>query len=949
MCVQVTRAGSAGRGRKKRDWILPPARLMENVDYTKQEYVAKIRSDLDKHEKLHYSLSGVGADRDPANLFIVDPDTGFLRLTGMLDREKIHQYNLTGVAKFRNGTIAESGIELKVRVEDENDNPPTFELHKGIVRECSKVGTYVLNVTAKDADDVSTINAKVAYSILKQEPEGSKPVFTINRDTGEVYVKEPILDREMVDFYSLIVKGVDMDGAPGGNTGTGTVHIRVRDINDNVPTLEKEEYSGNVDEGVADVVVMRIKALDKDLEKTDNWLAVFNIVSGNDDGLFAIETDPVTNEGILKLVKPVDFEKVKSLDLGMEIANVAPFINGTLYPVSIAVNNLPDGPGFEPSVKEVPVSENPEDVKVPVVIASYPALDGDTGKVAENVKYAKGHDPANLFSINEDTAEITLNKVPDRESPFVVNGTYIAKILCMTQDAPSKTATGTIAIKVLDSNDHCPHLTSTYKAICSDTKIVNITAFDEDADPNGAPFLFTLIPEDTTGLWEAENLNDTTARFQALEHLWPGTYHLTVQVSDAQGLSCPDPQKFELQVCTCAAGEGCSLRASQLGTSSTIGAPAISLLLAGLGLLLFVPLLLMFCQCGNAANMLESFADMPFNIKEHLIQYHTEGQGEDAVKFPFRSSRSLMGGMSAKDQRSEMEFLSQRRTFRNNLHASHYMTFTHENNEGQDELDGMALPQAFLMNYYSQGGVPQKDALLVYDYEGQGSPAGSVGCCSLLESDSDLQFLDDLGPKFTTLAQICNPPKITVQPKAEPIRASKKVESVSAVTGHAVDIRQERPPPPPPPQTSITEVTNTLRSSSYQSSMHQNQQQSMSVSVGVPTQTILLQQQPLYYVMEPQMTNTVLMAAGSSVGGGQGMFLMNGAQAGEGMILPGAGGMMVVESFPGSGISHGTLSKGKVMRSQTISSHPKILQSPLMSSQAKPQIMWILEERTQKP
>lgn len=48
---------------------------------------------------------------------------------------------------------------------------------------------------------------------------------------------------------------------------------------------------------------MRIKALDKDLEFTDNWLAVFDIHKGNEDDLFTIETDPKTNEGILKLVK----------------------------------------------------------------------------------------------------------------------------------------------------------------------------------------------------------------------------------------------------------------------------------------------------------------------------------------------------------------------------------------------------------------------------------------------------------------------------------------------------------------------------------------------------------------------------------------------------------------------------------------------------------------------
>lgn len=58
-----------------------------------------------------------------------------------------------------------------------------------------------------------------------------------------------------------------------------------------------------MDENVHDVVVMRIKAVDMDLEHTDNWLAVFKITKGNEDNLFSIETDPDTNEGVLKLIK----------------------------------------------------------------------------------------------------------------------------------------------------------------------------------------------------------------------------------------------------------------------------------------------------------------------------------------------------------------------------------------------------------------------------------------------------------------------------------------------------------------------------------------------------------------------------------------------------------------------------------------------------------------------
>lgn len=50
-----------------------------------------------------------------------------------------------------------------------------------------------------------------------------------------------------------------------------------------------------------------------------------------------------------------------------------------------------------------------------------------------NSSYAKAYDPDNWFTIDEETAEIKLNKKPDRESPFLVNGTYIGKLLAISK------------------------------------------------------------------------------------------------------------------------------------------------------------------------------------------------------------------------------------------------------------------------------------------------------------------------------------------------------------------------------------------------------------------------------------------------------------------------------------------------------------------------------------
>uniref|UniRef100_A0A3Q0QS60 Si:ch73-74h11.1 n=1 Tax=Amphilophus citrinellus TaxID=61819 RepID=A0A3Q0QS60_AMPCI len=847
--------------RNRREWILPPAKLMENIDYTHLEYIAKIRSDKDSVEKVEYFLSGEGADKKPFNLFVVDRLTGFVRVTGILDRENCPYYNLTGIARYRNGTTAESNIPLAVTVLDQNDNAPSFELHTGNITEASKKGTFVMQLKGEDKDQAGTKNAQISYKIASQEPEGTGHMFNLDESTGKLYVKKPTLDREV----SLVV----------------TAH-----------TMEVAVYSGSVDENVENVVVMKIRALDKDQEFTDNWLTVFTIAKGNEDNLFSIETDNKTNEGILKLIKQKPGKPPKS------------------YPVKIAVNNVPEGPAFIPDTRNIPVSEDPNEAPQNGLITVFVAIDPDSGKPAEEVSYAKGYDPDNWFTIDEETAEIKLNKVLDRESPFLRNGTYIGKILAISKDMPSKTATGTIAIQVADSNDHCPTLTTTHTSLCSDKKSVYVTGIDEDVSPNAAPFTFRIIPDGTRGSWVVEVINETSAALHSSEPLWPGPYELQVEVLDAQGLSCPSTEVFTVDVCTCVETKDCSLKTAALGTtSSKLAAPAIGLLLMASCLLIFVPLVLLLCQCGGADKIFpDKFSEVPFYTKEHLISYHTEGRGEDKVGCHFCLlflGKILLMFVSFDNSytlsRESVNYGNGPATLSRNRLGVQHTTALYED---------ITLPDAFLNDYYSQVvcllililvlfiylkqkalcAVPAENTLLEYNFEGEGSSAGSVGCCSLLENDDDLHTLTDFGPKFKNLAEICIPPSMT--PKTilphNVIGSTKStvgfIEPVSKTRlGHIVetkhaDIKTEKvmssinkqqssvntvstAPSMTPPHAKITRIS---RSSNI----------NHSDKLPSPIQTVLIQQQPIYhtrpvlqpvqYVVQPHLKNTLLLVDGSN-------------------------------------------------------------------------------------
>lgn len=89
-----------------------------------------------------------------------------------------------------------------------------------------------------------------------------------------------------------------MSGVLGGRGGGGA---GLEEIGRNNTVVF--QYTGTIVENTAHKEVMRFTVLDDDQMRSDNWKAEFNIISGNDDGIFSIRTDPKTNEGILILVK----------------------------------------------------------------------------------------------------------------------------------------------------------------------------------------------------------------------------------------------------------------------------------------------------------------------------------------------------------------------------------------------------------------------------------------------------------------------------------------------------------------------------------------------------------------------------------------------------------------------------------------------------------------------
>ncbi|XP_061111721.1 desmoglein-2-like protein [Conger conger] len=986
LIVKVDTEGIIKLQRQKREWIIPPRRLKENVDY-RHQVIAKIRSDEETRTSIRYSLTGHGADKEPFGLFVVDAQNGEVRVTQILDREKTAVYKLQGMAKFANGSQAERNVDLRIVVEDQNDNDPVFSIiEAGAVSELSQTGTFVMRITATDADDPQTANGQVTYSILEQIP-GDRSMFYLIKETGEIYVQQSTLDREMHTSYTLKVIGTDMKGEKGGRMSTATVSINILDVNDNVPTLEKSHYEGSVEENTVNVEVMRIKAEDLDLINTDSWRTVFSIVSGNEAGYFAITTDEKTNEGVVTLIKSLDYEQLKEVNLRVAMCNKAAYHSsvvlaqgGSSYPIKIKVKNQPEGPRFSPVTKAVSISENSKVVYTHTVIATYAAIDGDTLVAAENVRYAKLRDPANWLIIDEKTAEIKLNQVPDRESKYLINGTYIAEIICITNDIPAKTATGTIFLEVEDFNDHCPTLTSPTQTLCSYDAALLVSAEDGDADPNGPPFRFRVVPEGTKQEWTVEPANDNTSVIlRANEKLWPGWYQVQLDVRDQQGQACDEPQVLEVMVCTCE-DEGVKACKERSVPSATFGAPGLGFLLLALLLLLLVPLLLLFCTCGG-----KEFMMIPFDTKQHLIEYHSERPGEDKevplLKVPTEVDSPIqmqhaenigagqtMGGaegvgLAGAAGAGFEEAMgagfggSMGAGFGGSMGAGFggsfgagfggadagYMSWGYsEGMQGSgtkgrysryDDFsrgawDGIALTEDYLEDYYTQkancaeGLTGQlQDGMRIYEYEGQESPVGSVGCCSFIDADNNLDFLNDLGPKFKTLAEICRGSAIEIDSSttasAGAVHFGTMSSSSSTTTHTEIAAKTTLTASQAPP---VSAVESVIKEMSYTASAAPAPVPRVQVteSVLASGSAYLVQPTPMVYAATPVLQTTRYILEPPALGGtllltdrpgsAQGVYVVNEA--------PRAGEMVLLREQVGASAGAGSLNEGLVLVEQ---------------------------------
>ncbi|NWW25759.1 CADH8 protein, partial [Falcunculus frontatus] len=732
--------------RSRRGWVWNQMFVLEEFSGPEPILVGRLHTDLDPgSSKIKYILSGDGA----GTIFVINDKTGDIHAMKRLDREEKAEYTLTAQAVDRDtNQPLEPPSEFIIKVQDINDNAPEFVEgpYHATVPEMSVVGTFVTKVTATDADDpVYGNSAKLVYSILE-----GQPYFSIEPHTAIIKTALPNMDREAKEEYFVVIQAKDMGGHMGGLSGTTTVTITLTDVNDNPPKFAQSLYHFSVMEDVAlGEPIGRVKA--NDLDIGENAKSSYDIIEGDGMDIFEITTDAQTQDGVIRVRKPLDFETKKSYTLKVEAANIhidPRFLSGGPFKdtatVKIVVEDADEPPVFSSPTYLLEVHEN---AALNSVLGQVTAHDPDVSSSPIRFSIDRHTDLERQFNINAEDGKITLATPLDRETSTWHNITIVAT---ETRNH-SQVSRVPVAIKVLDVNDNAPEFASEHEAfLCENGKpgqvIQIVSAVDKDDPKNGHYFLYSLLPEmvnnpNFTIKKNEDNTLSILAKHSGFSRQKQEVYLLPIVISDSGTPPMSSTSTLTIRVCGCSSDgivQSCNVEAYVLPIGLSMGA-LIAILACIILLLVIVVLFVTLRRHKNEPLIIKDDED----VRENIIRYDDEGGGEeDTEAFDIATLQNpdgINGFLPRKDIKPDLQFMP-----RQGLAPV-------PNGVDVDEFINVRLHEAD-----NDPTAPPYDSIQIYGYEGKGSAAGSLSSLESSTSDSDQNFdyLSEWGPRFKRLGEL---------------------------------------------------------------------------------------------------------------------------------------------------------------------------------------------------
>uniref|UniRef100_A0A667WI06 FAT atypical cadherin 1a n=1 Tax=Myripristis murdjan TaxID=586833 RepID=A0A667WI06_9TELE len=468
-------------------------------------------------------VKGNTPESNEDEVFVVDRDTGTLKLEKSLDHETTKWYQLTLLAQSKHQNYdVEASVYVNIQVKDLNDNKPVFESdpYEAVTVENLPSGTPVIQVKATDQD--SGTNGQVIYSLdPKQTSSDIFELFAINSETGWVTTLKE-LDREKMSKYTIAILATDQGDRVQHVTGT-KVEVTVADVNDSPPRFTAEIYKGTVseDDPPPSGVIAILSTTDADSEEINKQVNYF-ITGGDPLGQFAIEH--IQNEWKVSVRKPLDREEKDNYLLNITATD------GIFAAKAIVEVKVLDANDNSPVCEKSLYSESvPEDSPAGRLILQVSATDADIRSNAQ-ISYELQGPKAEFFTIDSDSGELKTLQPLDREQ----QEEYRFKVRAV--DGGGRYCEADIEITVEDVNDNVPQFTSdpytvtVFENTEIGTFVAKLLANDVDTGLNG-DILYSLA-DSADGYFAVDEHTGVISLERPLDREVQAVYELKARATD---------------------------------------------------------------------------------------------------------------------------------------------------------------------------------------------------------------------------------------------------------------------------------------------------------------------------------------------------------------------------------------------------------------------------------
>uniref|UniRef100_A0A673I9G4 Protocadherin-9-like n=1 Tax=Sinocyclocheilus rhinocerous TaxID=307959 RepID=A0A673I9G4_9TELE len=334
----------------------------------------------------------------PFHLKAVYDNQYLLETSALLDYEGTKEYIFKIVASDSGKPSLNQTALVRVRLEDENDNPPIFTqpVIELAVMENNQRDMFLTTISATDED--SGRNAEIVYQL---GPNAS--FFDLDRKTG-VLTASRVFDREEQERFLFTVTA--RDNGTRALQSQAAVIVTILDENDNTPKFTHNHFQFFVSENLPKYSTVGVITV-TDADAGENAVVRLSILNDNEN--FILDPD----SGVIKSNVSFDREQQSSYTFDVRAVDNGSPPCSSAAKVTINVIDVNDNPPIviyppsNTSFKLVPLSAIPGSV-----VAEVFAVDGDTGMNAELKYTIVSGNGRSLFRIDPVTGNITLEEKP---------------------------------------------------------------------------------------------------------------------------------------------------------------------------------------------------------------------------------------------------------------------------------------------------------------------------------------------------------------------------------------------------------------------------------------------------------------------------------------------------------------------------------------------------------